>query len=213
MTIVACVETRNYCGCGADYVARLAAMVSRNTTVPYRFVCVTDDPSRHQVETIRAPSHSRHITGWFAKLYLFAPGVFPDGERVVYFDLDTLILGNIDDYLAYDGPFAGLGQFREPQGGGPFASGVMLWPAGSVDHIWTEWERQAFPLGDGTDDSWIAAQVPQAVRIQKMLPGIVSYKFHKCKAGPPRGARIICYQREPKPHNCGADWVSKVWTT
>ena len=212
---VACVQVGNYEKCGAEYVNKLAAMVRRNITVPYRFACVTDDASGLDdgIEVIQPPTNIRNIKGWFTKLYLFAPGTFPKGERIVYLDLDTLILTNIDDFASYGGPFAGLGQFREKVGGGPFGSGLMLWEAGSVDHIWTEWVRLAHPLGDGTDDSWIAAQVPQASRIQRVLPGVVSYKFHKCRDGPPKGARVVCFQRRPKCHDCGAKWVSEVWRT
>ena len=211
MLHIACVQVRNYEGRGTEYTAKLAAMVRRNVSIPHRFVCVTDDPflEIEGVEIILAPTNLRNLRGWFTKLYLFAPGIFPKGERVLFFDLDTLILGNIDDFASYVGPFAGLGDHRDGGGGG-FGSGLMLWEAGTVDRIWTEWVRQAYPLGDGTDDSWIASQVPQAVRIQRVLPGIVSYKFHKCRDGPPKGARVVCFQRHPKPHECEG-WVSGVW--
>ena len=210
MLHIACVQVRNYEGRGAEYTAKLAAMVRRNVSTPYRFICVTDDPCLEieGVETILAPTNLRNLRGWFTKLYLFAPGVFPKGERVLFFDLDTLILGNIDDFASYAGPFAGLGDHRT--GGGNFGSGIMLWEAGTADCIWTEWVRQGCPLGDGTDDSWIASQT-DPVRINRKLPGIVSYKFHKCRDGPPKAARIVVFQRRPKVHDCGAKWVEKVW--
>lgn len=205
---VACVQVGNYEGRGAQYVNNLAAMVRRNITRPYRFVCLTDDPKGLHDGIEAKPLPSIILRGWWAKLYLFAPNVFPVGERVLYFDLDTLILDNIDDYADYGGEFAGLGCFRSHR---IFGSGLMAWPAGSVDHIWTDWMSAGRPVGDGADDSWIASVHPDAVRIQRKLQGVVSYKFHKCAKGPPEGARIVCFQRRPKPHEC-TNWVKQVWT-
>ena len=37
---------------GASYVNRLYDMVERNTTVPHRFVCFTDDANTFEVLTI-----------------------------------------------------------------------------------------------------------------------------------------------------------------
>ncbi len=208
MLNIACVQVSNYEGRGSEYVNKLALMCQRNITLPYKFVCVTDEPGGYlsDVHPIPAPKLP-HMRGWFAKLYLFAPGVFPKGERVLFFDLDTLILADIDDYASYVGPLAGLGDFRTHR---LFASGLMAWEAGTADRIWTNWVKQGYPIGDGTDDSWIVSQVPEAVRIQRKLSGIVSYKFHKCQKAPPEGARICVFQRKPKPHECGG-WVKDVW--
>jgi len=199
---VACVQVGNYEGRGAEYVNKLYLMARRNITLPFRFACLTDDASGYlsDVDAISVPTDIRNIKGWFSKLCLFMPGVFPKGERVFYLDLDTVIVGNIDDFACYDGFFAGLGDFRSFR---LFGSGVMLWEAGTVDHLWTEWVRQNHPLGDGADDTWIGQQEPKAVRIQRKLDGIVSYKFHKCRDAPPKGARICVFQRRPKPHECG----------
>jgi len=210
MTVtIACVNAGNYQGRGVEYVSNLAAMIRRNVTVPYRFVCLTDDEDSSYlddgIETINLPERRM---GWWAKLYLFVPGLFDNGVRVFYLDLDTLIIANIDDLASYDGPFAGLGCFRAHR---LFASGFMAWPAGSVDHIWTDWIRQGRPMPGNADDVWIDQVCPHAVRLQRKFSGIVSYKFHKCKDGPPKGARIVVFQRQPKPHNCGSEWVSRVW--
>ena len=53
--------------------------------------------------------------GWWSKLELFRPGALPVGERVLYLDLDTTIVGPIDDLLARPEPFLALADFyRRP---------------------------------------------------------------------------------------------------
>ena len=210
-SIVCCVAVRNYQRRQAEYVNKLAAMVRRNLSLPFRFVCVTDDPSglTADIETIQAPVHLRGAQGWFTKLYLFSPGLFPHGSRVVFFDLDTLVMANIDDFAAYGGPFAMLGGFSREYHG-RFGSGIMLWEAGTLDHVWTKWLAQNCPIGDGTDDSWIVSQT-NPHPLQQKLPGIVSFKFHKCRDGMPQAARVCVFQRRPKPHDCEAKWVDQVW--
>lgn len=207
MLNVACVSVGNYQKCGAKYVNCLYAMCRRHITVPFRFVCLTDDAARLHaaIEVIPKPANA---WGWWCKIALFAPGAFPAGARVLFFDLDTLIVANIDDLAAYDGTFAGLGCARSNR---LFSSGVMAWQAGTADRIWLDWLAAGQPLPGNGDDEWIDRVRPDAVRLQRKFPGIYSYKFHKCQSGPPADARIIYYQRMPKPHNCGAPWVAEHW--
>lgn len=208
MLHVACVQVRNYQGCGARYVNCLRAAARRHIGVPFRFVCLTDDPAglHPEIETLPKPENAY---GWWCKLALFAPNAFPKGERVLFFDLDTLLLANLDDLAAYDGPFAGLGCARSNR---IFSSGVMAWPAGSVDYIWTEWLKAGQPILGGGDDEWIDKITRSgAIRLQPRFPGFYSYKYHKCREEPPLGARLIYYTKGVKPHNCGAPWVAQHW--
>jgi hypothetical protein len=205
---ICCVETNNYAGRGFDYVRALRNAVRKRVTAPHRFVVLTDAPYKYKgvCDAIQAPANA---PGWWSKLALFRKGLF-DTERTLFFDLDTLIIANIDDLAAYDGPFAGLGDFRD--GKGRFCSGVMAWPNdGALHHIWEKWLAADCPNMAGGDDHWINAVHPGAAHLQFEIPGIVSYKFHHCKDQPPDGARIVCFQREPKPHNCESEWVRFVW--
>ena len=193
----------------AEYVNNLAAMVRRNVTKSYRFICLTEDAAGINPE-IECQPLSGQAYGWWCKLELFKAGQFPNGERVLYFDLDTLILANIDDLAAYDGSFAGLGCARSNR---LFSSGVMAWEAGRCDRFWTDWLKAGSPILGSGDDEWIDRQCPEARRLQRFIPGIYSYKFHKCAKGPPPDARIVFFTRQPKPHNCGVQWVADVWNS
>ena len=202
---IACVRVgRKY---GPEYVAHLASMCRRHIGEPFTFACLTDKP-----DELPAGTEYRSITGeawgWWVKLELFKPGQFPASCRVLYFDLDTVILANIDDLARYDGQFAGLGCARSNR---LFSSGIMAWEAGTVDRIWSEWLAANKPLLGSGDDEWIDRVCPHAHRLQHKFPGLYQYKYHKCRVAPPVDARIVYFTREPKPHNCGSQWVREAW--
>ena len=87
-----------------DYVRILKAMVERNTTFEHRFICFSD----REVEGVDCrPLIYEDLQGWWQKIYLFKEGNKLN-ERVVYFDLDTVITGNIDWLMKYRGAFMGI---------------------------------------------------------------------------------------------------------
>lgn len=181
---VVCVNTGNYLGRGAEYVAKLKAGIERNYSGKLTFHVVTDGPE-----------------SWWAKLQLFQAGRFPKGERVIYFDLDTIITGDLTDLFEYDGPFAALRDVWQP---GQLGSGIMTWTAGECDHVWTEWERAGCPSEDPRgDQAWITAQMPFAVRLQDIIPGqLVSWKAD-CGGDAeriPDAARVVFFHGQPRPH-------------
>jgi hypothetical protein len=115
---------------GPEYVNILFDMVRRNliSGYPGRFVCLTDDPTGlvAGIETLPLPGN---IETWWGKLYMFKRGLFADGERVIFMDLDTLIIGDLGPLVAYDGQFATLRDFYFPQQVGP---AIIAWEAGSL---------------------------------------------------------------------------------
>lgn len=83
-------------GYDASWVEKLQNSVSRNLSIPHRFVCLSDV----DVPCDRIPLESTSelkSPGWWAKMQLFKPGLF-DGP-VLYFDLDTVITGNLDELV------------------------------------------------------------------------------------------------------------------
>lgn len=211
---VACVQAGNYCGRGADYVNALYDMVVRNMPpgVLFRFVCLTDDAAglHADIETIALPDD---LEGWYGKLYLFKRGLFADGERVIFMDLDTLVIGRLDDLVRYDGQFATLDDFYYPERIGP---AVMAWKVGDYSaRIWGEWEAQGQPRNELGDLWWLnnldeGRFAENADRLQKLYPGsFVSYKKH-CRPLPPKGARVVCFHGRPRPHEVQG-WVAEVW--
>jgi hypothetical protein len=99
----------------SEYVNILRDMVSRNLArgFPGKFVCITDDPEGidESIEILPLPAD---LETWWGKLYMFKRGLFADGTRCVFMDLDTIIVDEIDDILRYDGQFATLIDFYYP---------------------------------------------------------------------------------------------------
>lgn len=204
---VCCVKTKpNY-----DYhwVNRLYLAVKRNLTIPHRFVCFTDYTGGLKCPAAGFPRFLDG-SGWWAKLSLFRPGLF-DG-LVLYLDLDSLIVGNLDFVKEYTGSFALLRDFYRPHG---YGSGAMLF-RGDHSHIWTEWLRQKCPTEISTetwgDQAWMEKELPEADLLQDLWPGrFVSYK-EDCQEGCPEGASVVCFHGEPKNHQFSDDhWVTRTW--
>jgi len=193
------------------YVTVLQDMVARNLEggFPGRFVCFTDrrDELPLSVETRPLPAD---LPGWWSKLALFRDGLFPDGDRVLFFDLDTVITGSIDALAKYEGEFAILRDFYRPNG---LQSSVMAWRAGQHAEIWRTFEAAGCPMDDpGGDQAWIEKHChPSRVqRLQTMFPEMfVSYK--QCR-GIPQQASVVVFHGRPRPHEITDGWVPKVWT-
>lgn len=205
MLTIACVQVGNYLGMGERYVRRLKSAVEKHVTLTHRFVCLTDHPIAG-VNCIPS-AHG----GWWEKLSIFRPGLFEG--RVMFLDLDTFILENIDDVASYSGHFATLHDFWRPQGLGP---AVMLFDQKWAEFIWQEWAAEGFPktLPSG-DQGWIESRHQGRMRkdvdiLQELYPGTFhSYKT-TCMEGVPAGCRVCCFHGRPRPHEAKG-WPQTYW--
>ncbi len=196
---VCCVNVGNYLGRGQEYVDKLRDMVMRNTSLPFKFEVFTEENLPVQ-----------GLKGWDAKLALFHPNAFRKGERVVFFDLDTLIIGDIDPLLKYRGDFATLRDFWRPEGLGP---AVIMWEAGKYDWLWNEYELQGRPPLTRGDQEWIEDTFVRAdiVILQDLFHDMFcSYKTH-CHPYPPKDCAVVCFHGLPRPHECTQQWVQDAW--
>ena len=202
--IVCCVKVGD--PFGPEYVNRLAAMVARHATRPHRFLCLTDDPAGVACDTSPIGTD---LPGWWAKLVLFQPHPALAGERVLYLDLDTVLVGNIDSLLDYRGDFAILRDFYRPTG---YGSAVMAFEAGWGRTIWEQFQRDpAFVMRMlHGDQEWIETVVEEADRWQALCPGLIgSYKADGLSHGP-KGFHAVCFHGWPKPHDVDG-WVTEAW--
>jgi len=191
---------------GPEYVNRLYGMISRHTTMPFRFWCFTDDVGGIRPEVTMAPlPRADEFAGWWNKVWLFSEELpIPVGSQIFYVDLDTLIVGNIDHILtAMNRPMVVLKDFLHgvAKTAGEVGSGLMNWRHGDYATIWNKFVlnpqkviRTASPHGD---QWWVQRCVPVRQYWQDLFPGqIVSFKVH-CLNGLPHNARIICYHGVP----------------
>jgi hypothetical protein len=128
---------------GREYVERLRNMVARHITVPYEFVCLTDD--QHPIEGVRSivQPNANYPKGWWHKVHMFDPNL-PLQGRILYFDLDVVIHANIDKLAVHmPGQFMGIHDFNRKfyTSWRYLNSSVMAWDHGTQTHIWSQFRK------------------------------------------------------------------------
>ncbi len=107
---------------GPEYVNRLFAMLSRNVASPVRFVCFTEDAAglRDGIEIKPLPDfpeppykYARYCSAW-RKLALFDIEKFGLEGRVLFLDLDIVILRSLEPLLQGSAPFMMLENWYQP---------------------------------------------------------------------------------------------------
>jgi FkbM family methyltransferase len=198
---------------GPEYVNILAHRVRANLPEGFqgKFICFTDDATGLD-EGIEVRPLPGHLSGWWNKLYLF--GAFNEGERVLYFDLDTLIVGPLDDIAKYDGHFTILRDFYRPDG---LQSSVMAWYASPwIAPIYSCWHSTMDSSYIGGDQAWIqhcanSAIGPKPDILQDLYPHqFVSFKQSGGQF-PQMGTRVVVFHGKPRPRQAPG-WVQKVWS-
>lgn len=178
-----------------EYVKRIVTSLRRHGAQD--IVCLSDDPSVAQF--CRHIPLLKNYPGWWSKLELFNLT-----GKTVYFDLDTIISGDIRPILDFPHKFTMLKGFSTGRG----ASGVMAWHGdfsyllhkfhtGHIDAY--SWSRHAWG-----DQDWINHNLGfTADYFQDILPRnyIVSRKLNSVYAR--RFAKVVCYHGKPRPHETG----------
>jgi len=182
---VACVNVSNYLNRGEEYVAKLRAMVARNLSQPHRFECITESDK----------------PGWWAKVDYFQVGRF--AGRVLALDLDTVIVGPLDELVKYKG-LLHLGDWGWTRN--DYGTGVMVWDSGEHAEIYGRYDATV-PQRFRGDQDW-AVHLGGWPALPKGLN--VSYRYH-AKAGPPAGAVTVSMHGRPKPHEITKGWVPQAW--
>lgn len=222
MLTVACVLVKGHVDFTPEYVHRLHAMSRRWIARPFRFVCLTDQPEAmgDGIEAIRiALPHDERgepLKGWWAKIALFSP-LHDLGERVLYLDLDTLIVDAVDEIVDYPADFAlvpdGAPHFK-PKGGlavvKAFNSSVMVWTRGDAETLWPlwhDWSPAVAKVFHG-DQDWIGHKMPDAAK----MPLSWFPRISQVRPPWPAEAKVVLVK---KPKNVEAarqwPWFAKAW--
>lgn len=193
---------------GPEHVRSLAEQTSK-VAPSEPFVCLSDV----LVDGIETVALRHDWPGWWSKLELFRPDVFPAGERVLFADLDTVIVGDLDSVLSVEAPFVALADFyRRPplQRMRGLGSGLLRWTAGEQAELYDAFRADADVLmrkhAKHGDQEFIERLRPIVSFWEDEIPGqIVSFKVH-CRKGIPENARIVCFHGKPKPWDLGVNW-------
>jgi hypothetical protein len=155
-----------------DYVCRLKAMVERWIDRPFRFVCLTDQPWALPSDIESIPVSRLPGFAFWTKLELFNPSRAWSG-RMLYLDLDTLIVGPLAPIVDFPAPFA---LTADPVMHGRaaklldahrrrivrrFNSSVMVWDGGTQTSLFTRFTPLETERLSG-DQDFVAEQAPHA---------------------------------------------------
>lgn len=234
---VLCLWVRGHVDYSAEYVVRLATMVHRFAKGPIRFVCVTDQPARLPAEMDKIVMHPWvGPYAWWNKVRLFNPRLgfdsteLPVGQtverpltgRIVYYDLDTLLLRGAHEIASYPAAFAlapHAGNFnpRSHEVVQRFNSSVMAWNAGDQAHIFSGYGSH-LPGRYWGDQDWIGTCCPDAAAMPThWFPRLSEFGLeeHAFRTAPPMWPKdahvILC--KKPKNHEALAryPWFDQAW--
>ena len=166
---------------GPEYVNKLYNMVQRHLTIDHKFVCFTENAKKIEPNIeIRLLPNRPEITGWWWKTYMFQMGHFNTTDTNLFFDLDMVIISNIDKLVTYEpDSFVGLEDvgrvFNRPQ---KLGSAVLRWRGNSHSKIWDaiDLRPDLTKRYKGGDQDWIWECAKQHI---KFFPKtwIMSYKW------------------------------------
>ena len=202
------------------YINNLYQGVKKFTTVPFEFICFTNEFLPGLSSEIKT-KHFFKVTnkGVLPRMYMFSRDAGLTGSQVLSLDLDIIITGSLDDLLKYNGPFCtrmswtrgeenlidgDIMSFRandtmEELFWKPLAAAPHLIEAstGGRERLWVRHVMKGLPV-----DTW-----------QDIAPGqVCSYKFHVRESGKvPDNTRIVSCHGYPRPHQIEEEWRMDFW--
>lgn len=196
------------------YVQRLYDAVHKNTNNPIDFVCLTDDEDFILSDFCETIELKHGWPGWWSKIELFRPDL--PHVPSVYFDLDTVIKGDLDPLLfkAHLHAFIALRGFnhrlRKP-GSMNFASGIMAGSFWEYSPVYDKFLEDPEKFMTTKQENWMHGDqgfiasvigVDNVPRLQEFLPDnyIVGKRIIKEMRRIPAEAKVIAWSGSPRLH-------------
>jgi len=201
------------------HVERLYNSIRRNTTIPLAFYVLSDYQGFFPKDIFRIKLENLSWNPKLSKLELFRPDILALATHFFYFDLDTVIVGNLDELLSSNNPLVMLEDFYYNN---TFGSGVMAWTRELGSQIYETAARftaeelhSRYPVGKGKGDQlFIKRNSPVVPKtFQELWPGqVVSYKKHcRSEGRVPEDARVVCFHGKPKVQDVEDRWIRDNW--
>lgn len=201
---------------GIEYVERLRNTVRRHLPQDHRLVCLTDQSDQVAGVEMIDIGHLG-LTGWWAKMSLFDPDLNSLGRRL-YFDLDTVIVGDLTPLANWRGQFGICENFTKLAGHNQwpcnYGSCVMSLAPGFGLGIYRRF--MADPLGciercPHGDQQAIEALHPGATYLQDAMPPGYFVGRRDFTDSKPKGAAVMIFAGRHKPHNTPHRWIREAW--
>ena len=215
----------------SDYVNTLYNMVERNLTLPYTFVCFTDDPKGINpiIKTVELPYNN--IEGWWNKIPILGNPYNWNGTAL-FLDLDLVIFKSINKFFEHvPGKFCIIRDFNRHAHPSInlMNSSVFRFELGSFNNICKEFIRnqnvfkkkypgdQDFMTAFIKDfefwpDEWTQSYKWEMRDRRDLIQTHTGLNF--CNVSDPKvlsGTSIAVFHGRPNPHECADPWVIQHW--
>lgn len=209
---------------GANHVNKLFHGIERHTTIPHEFICITDNPNGIECRTIPMWKTYRDLGGCYSRLFMFHPLMNKlIGERFVWIDLDTVIVGNIDKILKRKEDFIIHRYYGSLYPKQKYNGSMVMMDSGCRAQVWETFDYSSIEKLDklkedgqfiGTDQAWINYVLGGEESTFGVSDGI--YEFSKLPDKGfklPEDARMIMFsgKRDPSMLASKYDWINEHW--
>jgi hypothetical protein len=192
-------------------------MISRNLTLPYKFYCLTEDPTdlNENINVIPLPTEHK-LEGWWWKTYMFKQGLF-EGDINFYIDLDMIVMSNIDHYMTYEpNLFLGLRDvsYVRIETLNTLGSGIMRWPNNTYSDIWDTMTVRGSNVMATYRKSGDQAYIWDKHKTDIYFFPVEwyeSYHWEYQVSGHKDTSSILVFHGFGKPHNCHTSVVEEYW--
>lgn len=232
MNYVVCLKYGNKYS--AEYVNKLYSMVKRNLTVPFEFVCFTEDTTGiDPAITTKELPVSEKIQGWWYKPMFFNPGLGLRGT-ILFIDLDVIIFKNIDKLFTYKpGHFLIIRDFNRHlfKNYDKFNSSVFRLETGQHRKVYDDFIKDPTPIirryhGDQDwirvcikndfyywPDEWIQSYKWEMRNKAKLLRDKQGKRNFETPGTPTikSDTSIAVFHGDPNPHDCIDPWCKENW--
>lgn len=213
-----------------NYVNKLYNMVVNNTTYPINFYCFTDNPNGLNENIIVKPLPVMNVEQ-LKYAYQKEAGLCENnlgdlkGQRVLYFDLDVLIVDNIDTFFEYpeDDKFYIINDWNT-KGDNVGQATCYSWVVGTLGYIKEDFEKDPESIYKKfytASQEYLSSKVIEKYGKLNFWPDswVRSFRFH-CLPNPlipfnrkfkmakiPQNAKVIAFHGNPKM----VDAINGVW--
>ena len=218
------------------YVDKLYSMLSRNFSQPLRLHVWTEASRSVPEPYIKHsltdwPGIAGPRKSWWYKLQMFDPDHFQG--RLLYFDLDVVIMGNLDWMLELDTEyFWAIRDFRHHFRGAWWSvnSSIMIWDTGRLAYVWQDFcthNIQAITRQHAGDQDYLNRVIDDKVRRYldsnkvrswrwEIKDGGMDFKrrtYRRPDAGSivPPDTAVMVFHGQPKPHEIQDPVISTNW--
>lgn len=191
-------------------------MVMEHSTVPVRFVVITDSPEDMPagIEAVKlwdppiVPGMSPRRPNCYVRLRAFSREMEAVlGPRFMWLDVDCVIKGNIDHILTRTEPFIAWGSTARRT---LYNGSMIMMDAGARERVWTSFDPRKSPRitrsqrMTGSDQAWISHILGEGEAMFTTADGVFSYRNHFRYAVPEKwpnldDVKIVFFHGEQDP--------------